>query len=324
VLSLILLVEPLVLGLAAPSVATPIHIDFEAPADCPSREAFYEAVHSRLDRIRLAGEGEASLVIRVRLTRVGTKINGELRIAGDEGGETRRHVDGERCAQVMDALALTTVIALDRVVNSPEAPATEPPPAPPPPAPPTPDRASRAAVPSPAAARPALHVQLGARALVAAVVSPYVNVGGEVFVRLARDGDGPTLDLALAHARNDLFAPASGVAVLWTAIELSACAPGWSIASDFRVRPCALGSGGWLDTTDESLDHPSPVLRSWWSLGGLVRASASLGRGFAVELEGGINVPLVRRRYVANNPDRFLGETPILSVFGAFGVAYRF
>jgi len=304
--------------------ATPIHIDYEAPAECPRREAFYEAVHSRLDRIRLAGEGEASLVIRVRLTKVGTKITGELRVAGDEG-ETRRRVDGERCAQVMDALALTTVIALDRVVNSPEAPSTEP--APPPPAPPVPDQAPRAPhapVPSAATTRPTFNVQLGARALVAAVVTPYVNVGGEVFARLARDGNGPTLDLALAHARNDLFSPASGVAVHWTAIKLSVCAPGWSIPSDFRVQPCALASGGWLDTTDESLDHPSPVLRSWWSIGGLVRAAASLGRSFAVELEGGINVPLVRRRYVANNPDRFLAETPVLSAFGAFGVAYRF
>jgi hypothetical protein len=274
-----------------------------------------------MDRVRPAAEGEASLVIRVRLTRAGTKIIGELRIAGDEG-ETTRRVDGERCDHVFDALALTTVIALDRVVNSSEAPSTEPPPAPAP-APPIPERAPRPSPRSPVTTRPTFNVQVGARALAAVVVSPYVSLGGEVFVRLAQGANGFTLDLALLHARNDLFSPSSGVVIHWTAIALSACAPGWS-PGEFRLQPCALASGGWLDATDESLDHPASVLRSWWSLGGQVRAVASLGRGFAVELEGGINVPLVRRRFVANSPDRFLGETPILSAFGTFGVAYRF
>jgi hypothetical protein len=232
-------------------------------------------------------------------------VQGELRML-DAQGETVRRVEGATCDQVVAALSLTAAIALDRGPPAPEAPRPVARPNPP---------------------SPPLAFELGARATTSEVVSPFVSVGGEVFVRLTRrtnDPSRPTLDLGLLHARNDLLAPSSRVVARLTTVALTACPLGWGLGGIWRLQPCAVALGGILSATDPSLDHPASALRSWWSVGARLRAAASLGVRYALELEAGATVPLVRRHFFATSPDQVVGETPAVSAVGSLGVSYRF
>ena len=87
-----------------------------------------------MGRARRAAPGEAALHLGVRLTRVGTKVRGELRMMDGPGDGDTRRVDGESCDAVVEVLSLTAALAL---VGQPQH-ATPPPPAPPRPARPAP------------------------------------------------------------------------------------------------------------------------------------------------------------------------------------------
>jgi hypothetical protein len=300
----------IVLGAVSLPSTMPIRVEYDAPPECPQIESFVRAIHARTGAVRLATEGEQALRVRVRLTRAGARFEGELRVV-DEQGETVRSVEGSPCDQVVDALSLTAALAFDRTAQSVASPAPKPSPI-----------AQRA----PAAPFP-LALALGARAVTSEVVSPFLSVGGELFVRLTtntEDVGKPTLDVGVLHARNDLVSPADGVWVRLTAITLSACPVGWAIAGAWRVQPCAVGLGGWLAVTDRAVDHPSSALRSWWSVGARARAAAALGAHYALELEAGVSVPLIRRRFFANTEDQLVGETPVVSALGAIGFVYSF
>jgi hypothetical protein len=299
----------IVVGVAAtaPSKATPIRIEFDAPEGCSRVEAFYQGIRARTDAVRLAAEGENARRIIVHLAPAPGKIEGELRLL-DAQGETVRRVDGPTCDQVVEALSLTAALAFDRGPTPAEKPA-----------PVAPRALSAPSTP--------LAFELGARASTSQVVSPYVSLGGEVFVRLTKrtnDAARPTLDLGLFHARNDFLPPASGVVVRLTTFALTACPTGWSLGGVWRMQPCVVGLGGWLDATDRSVDHPDSSLRSWWSAGGRLRAAASLGLRYTLELEAGVTVPLVRRRFFTGSPDQVVGQTPSVSALGALGISYRF
>jgi hypothetical protein len=82
--------------------------------------------------------------------------------------------------------------------------------------------------------------------------------------------------------------------------------------------------GGWVEARGKTSDMPVSASRSWWSAGGLGRLSAGIGGSAALRFELGLSVPLVRRRFITTPPDEIVGESPSISVFGAFGVAHVF
>ena len=89
-----------------------------------------------MSRARRAAPGEDALHLGVRLTRVGNKVRGELRMMDGPGDGDTRRVDGESCDAVVEVLSLTAALAL---IAQPQH-ATPPPPAPPPRTPPPPPR----------------------------------------------------------------------------------------------------------------------------------------------------------------------------------------
>ncbi|HEY3594464.1 MAG TPA: hypothetical protein VGL13_11340 [Polyangiaceae bacterium] len=297
---------PIVLGVAtSPAQATVIRINYDAAAGCPGADSFFRGIHSRVESVRLAAPGEDALRVTVKLAPGEPgNIAGELRIAGPQGA-TVRTMEGGTCDQVVDALSLTAALALDGA-----RPADKPPP----PAPPRPS-------PTPVA------FAVGARAITSEVVSPFVSVGGELFLRLTKTSESavkPSLDIGVLHARNDILTPSGSVWVRLTTVALTACPLSWDIGSTWRVQPCAVGLGGWLEAMDRAVDHPTDALRSWWSVGARLRAAASWGAHYGLELEAGVSVPLVRRRFFANTEAVLVGETPIVSALGAVGFVYRF
>jgi hypothetical protein len=67
--------------------------------------------------------------------------------------------------------------------------------------------------------------------------------------------------------------------------------------------------GGWLSAEQRAVTNPESATRSWWSLGAALRADAALGAGFRLEVEAGLGVPLVKRRFITTTPEETVGET---------------
>lgn len=204
--------------------------------------------------------------------------------------------------------------------KAPEAPA-------PPPVPkndPTPAPVAAVADDAPAAGNGA-RVSIGARGVATQVVAPYVSLGGSVAVTVTgrRDGRVPaSAELAFLYVPNDFLLPPPDVQVRWTAAALTVCAP-WGLGGVVQVQPCALAIGGWLAAAPgRDVEYPMSAGRSWWSLGGAIRASAALGAGFFLNLDVGVSVPLIRRRFIITQPLATLGETPWVSALAGLGISY--
>jgi hypothetical protein len=212
------------------------------------------------------------------------------------------------------------------------APAPPPPSTPPPPAEPPSDPPAAAALPAVTApvppARPvrAWRPAVGATIAGADVVGPYVNVGGGIFFRLgARDsaGVGPSVSAAILHLPNDFLRSEPEISVRWTAAAITGC-PGWGIGERLRGEACGQVIAGWLAAEGQTVSNPQSAGRSWLSLGALVRGTAMVGGGFALELDAGVTLPLMQRRFIVTMPDRTVGETGMLSVLVGLAVARAF
>jgi hypothetical protein len=151
-------------GVSASAADTePIRVRFEAPSDCPGEAAFLDQVRARTAKARVAAASEKARTFAVRLAHEGRSIHGRLAIEESASQTEIREITGERCAEVVSALALITALAVDpqastappaRLPTAPPAPALPPfgsdpaapggagaSPPPPPPPPPQPPRA---------------------------------------------------------------------------------------------------------------------------------------------------------------------------------------
>ena len=113
--------------------AVALRVEFDAPAGCSGPDAFYEGVLSRMQQARRAAPGEDAVRLGVRLTRVGNKVRGQLRLMDAPGDADTRIVDGATCDEVVEVLSLTAALAL--AWKPPPRPAAPPGPAPTPVAP---------------------------------------------------------------------------------------------------------------------------------------------------------------------------------------------
>jgi hypothetical protein len=364
---------------AASGDAIALRVEFDAPEGCSGDDAFYEGVLSRMPRARRASAGEDAVRLGVRLTRVGKKVRGELRLLDARGESDTRTVEGATCDEVVEVLSLTASLALTlkparpppapppRPATPPAAarapssagaasggasagsssassapaasgtptPATPPaepapePPSPPEPPPPEPAPAEvlrvKPELPEDATQR-RYRIAVGVRGVAAGVVTPSVSFGGSVDLRLAKqdaDGVGPSLGVSGFYVPNDFLRTADDARLRWMALAVTGC-PGWKAGRAASVEPCAQVMGGWIDATGLGVTNPRSAGRSWWSVGALLRVAARLGWGFSLELDAGVAVPLVERRFITTTPERTVGETPTIAPMAAVGVTHVF
>jgi hypothetical protein len=309
-------------AMVPPTGPVPVRIDMDAPAGCSDSILLFEAVHARTARARIAQEGEDAILVRVRLTRAGSRVRGELRVIDEQGETDSRRVEGSTCDEVVQALSLTAALAID-----PSAILAPPPPSPPPPLPPPPQPSALPPEPPPEQPPQSSGLELGAEAMVAEVVSPRVSFGGAVYARWAWiNGDvwNPSVGISVLYLRNDVFESATKAEVNFAAVALTGCPLAWRVGQAFHVEPCLLALGGSIMATGRSVAHPDRAERFWWSAGGSLRGGVSLMGGFGLVFEAGITAPLAKRRFVTTAPDRVVGETPPVSTLAAMGMAYRF
>lgn len=304
-------------------------VAFEAPAECPSAEAFVAKVGERGERAgraaRVVHEPDARKArYRVRVVRAGRGFRGTLTIV-DEAGAHDRAVDGGTCVEVVDALALVTAMALE---------------APPEPEPPLSASASASIAPSapsasttsPAASSaPAASSSLAPGGLDGAVgvnlpppakrpiregaevrwaiggdfalvgLDGAVPRGGDLYVEAAGDGSrgfAPALRAGAGALWASPDVPGGGTLGLrWTTFDLDACGVR-VLAGQIRVDACASVQIGALHASPSaSVQAAASALRPWLSLGGTLRGQLAVGAGFYLEAHGGLRAPITRDRF---------------------------
>jgi hypothetical protein len=215
-------------------------------------------------------------------------------------------------------------------VASASAPTPAPTPAPaeiaapaPPPAP-----ATIVERPPPPSAPAGAHLEVGASAALARVLTsgPGPNLGGGVMLGVSRareHGVPRSLRLGWLYLPNDFLLHGSAVADRWYAFTLTAC-PGWGLREGaFDVQVCARGIGGWITARDVAVTNPSSASRAWASAGALLRGGAALGAGFALEIEAGVDAPLFHREFITTPPRKTVAETPPVSLLVGVGLSRR-
>ncbi len=309
------------------SFTTPVRVQMQAEPGCSSADAFFEAVQKRSARVRPAEAGERSALLEVVLQRVGSGVQGDLKLHHEDGVTSTRHVTGVSCEAVVDALSLTAALALDSASAAGPAELAPPPT-------PTPSTSSSAsdAPAAPAdkvlvddAALKSLRPELGAQASVARLVAPHLNVGGALAVRLRLEQKrllSPSLGLSLLHTDNGLFESSRHVSLQLSGLGLSLCPLRVKPVPRLRLEPCLSGLGARLHARGRDLPEARQVTRSWWGAGALARAALELQARLSVEVEAGALIPLISRSFVALPNETSLGATPAVAPFANLGITY--
>lgn len=301
--------------LALAGQETPLAISYDAPAECPSEAAFFEALRARTDRFRRAGAGETALEVGVHVSHGDHGFHGELR----EADSAARTVDGETCAEVIEALSLTVALSVDPEARAPV------PPTPTPVAPPI-VIVRRVYVQAPVPRTVETRLELGVGAAATEVLASDFSLGGALSATLLRDTSASTsasVQLSLLWATTGaLTSPATHRARL-SALLLDACPVRFKVRS-LELAPCLLGSAGVLEATGRDLAETATVDRTWWSAGVDAQVSVALGAGFQVEGALGGSLPFWRRRFYTTEPQQVVTETPVVSPLARLGLGFRF
>jgi hypothetical protein len=348
----------LALALAAPSVGARelvnVAVEFNAPPGCSDRETFATGLRSRSNRIQIVGVNDRGWVVSVKLVPKDRGIHGELRLTDDRGESELRAVEGVDCAEVVEALSLTAALAIEQTAalgsaeSSTAGPATTEPPmsggntsAPVAPSrpgtgePPTrtaePNTLREPASPSIAAncaaggTEPAAtHLLLSAYATER--VWPQTSLGFSLsLLRTLRvtPNWASELGIGVLYIPSDAIQPKSALRVGSLGAVFHACPFVWSTSSVVVLRPCAVLEWAMLTVADRTVDVSTPSNRLTPTLGALGRGGLRLSKHFEIELQLGLLVPLVERRYQTDSPSAEVGKMKAMTwqagVGGLFG-----
>jgi hypothetical protein len=305
-----------VLGTSTPARAgagptEEIHLTYEAPEGCPSEAQFLEAVDQNGGHLtRVGSERRArTFVVTIELARPAV---GRLVIHNLDGRDAVRPIDGERCEDVVQSLAVLVALSLD-----PERPDSPPPRLPPEP-PARKETSTEVAVPLPREGW-----RLGAEAHLGALGDGSVVWGLDVealddlpgafapslrlgFERtLASDSvgraPGPTASVSRTLGR------AEACPVRWKTTQRR-----WSPTTTVAAHLCARGEVGVLDV--QPGDGKADVSRPWVATAGTLRLRATWSFLF-LDLEGGATFPLVRDRFFFEPATNVYEVPPIAAAF---------
>ena len=160
--------------------------------------------------------------------------------------------------------------------------------------------------------RRTIHVELGAEVALTQVLSPLLATGVGPLVRVRHRR--MSMGVSALYWSSRLSNAEASTRLRSIGFGLSACPWSWQVERVF-FEPCLLGSVGFLHVSDSSVRNPRSADRTLWGLGALGRARAAISPVFGLELEGGVELPLVERRFITERPDRIVAETPWISPF---------
>jgi hypothetical protein len=255
----------------AAAASQPYSVDYTAPVDCSSREAFVRELLARTPLVRVANDGETAATYAVTLARHGSGMHGELVLRELDGSETRRALRGASCDEVVRALAFIAAILVDpgAISRVPGEPAVAAAPArlavPPSPS-------ERAGVP-----QDGVRYRFGAAAgaSLETTVSPTTAFGpfGELFVE--RDADGAR-GFSFGAAFHRVQAPhartrAGRADFTWTAGRGWFCPFAFPRRGPFAFQPCGEFEAGALRVAGSDTVDRKTIVRPWAAFGPLAR-----------------------------------------------------
>ncbi len=288
----------------------PVHLEWVAPAGCPSREEILGVIERTVGASALRGAVDA----RVIVTQEEREFRAEVTVSAS-GATSTRSLAGESCRAIGDAVAFVIALAASPDAN---------PPAPPRPAAPVPAPSIEPAA-SPPAPRLRRVAFIDASLFVDSGSLPSTGVGGEVGV-----GWNPAhLDLEivgafLASQGATLASTRSQGANLWLA-HLGARACYELFDERLDVGPC-LGAGvewitarGFGSVPDQPANATGDMVVG--SLG--VRAIGRLSSRVVLRLVAEATVPSTRPTFVIDGGGQVF-RTPVVSFVGTAGAEAHF
>jgi hypothetical protein len=329
-----------ILALPVPAAAgePTFALAYDAPDDCPSREAFVAEVMARAPGAREAAEVPVHS-FRVVITREAELVRGRV-VLGD--GASAREVPPAPCADVADSMAImiALVLAGERAPAEPDG-APAPSVAQPPPKPePTPEPTASVEPKGRESPRPspggAAEPERGAITLRAGVwgayglelgPAPFPAHGGSAGGELALDVAGalrPSLRVGGGFLRSDVTVSGRGNAefrLLTVVVRL--CPHTFELWRRMTLHACALVEVGELTArgrTENRLVQRMP----WVTFGAAPRFGFALGRTFTLEGEVGASGVARHDRFVFQPDAAEVHDVPPVSVGARVGVGARF
>lgn len=110
-MNVLLLPAALFVATVSPRV-TSTGLAYQAPPECPAEAEFRTAVADRGGGVSLGGSSAEARVVAVTIGRQPEGFGGTFQVRDGRGASNERTVNGASCAEVVDALALVTAIAL--------------------------------------------------------------------------------------------------------------------------------------------------------------------------------------------------------------------
>jgi hypothetical protein len=273
-------------------------IRYTAPPECPGPARFMSLLETRLAgrwRIRQA-DGNPDFVVEIRDGTSG-KI-GRVR-RGDRPGEGPREIASADCDDLVQALALSTVLSLDRSADA---------------AGPDPVVVKQAAEASPVGARSSWMVGGGASNLF--LLPSQAMLAASLFVESGRPswppGFGlrrPDIRLALGYARNGLVGEERAQFILVDA-SLSICPLGAGLSAAVSMRICGSGEAGMLSGEGISVSSPRTSRFLWAAAGAVARLRWAASRRLVVEAHAGAVAPLERTTFIFEMPRVEVAKVP--------------
>ncbi|MBN2191752.1 MAG: hypothetical protein JW751_02955 [Polyangiaceae bacterium] len=295
------------LGLgSAPARATapePYRLVYEAPNLCPDAVAFMDAVRSRTERawfVTTPGMVAKTVTVSIQASERGFVGRLEMTLGTEPSS---RRFEESSCAELVSALALVTVLAIDPTavledrqepVGRAESPA---------PAPPTPrEPGSPGQWTMKAAAGVSFLSIWGPASEPLLAVAPQAEIGLST-----EPGWRLGLRFQPVFAETGTFGPSAEEASFrWQALRLGIC-PAFVLAEGFELGPCVLSDLGALRVEGEGVPQKLHETRPWFALG--AGGAITFTRVAMVSLSGGALFPMVRDRFVML-PDRELVYEP--------------
>jgi hypothetical protein len=307
-----------------------VSVDFDAPTGCSDRDTFSSGLRSRSSRIRVSDEGASGWSVSVKLSQKEHGVHGELRLTDAQGGAELRVVEGSDCAEVVEALSLTAALAIERI-EALDAPAQSSNEKTNPAAPtPTPNDArtmdtSRPAAPAKSVVNDPVHVPAEPRTatddasdfhfllsvLLTQRVRPTKSFGfsGALFRDVPLRGEWLSeFGLGVIYVPDDDVQPASELKVSYLGAAAFVC-PLTLKGRTITTSTCGTFDVGRLVVADRHVDTSIPSRRSTVTAGALGRLRWNVSHPGAIELDLGLLVPLVDRRYDAHFPAVQVGRS---------------
>ena len=264
---------------------------------------------------------------------------GSLSIDEPSGRTVARKVTSRRCAEVSDALVLSTALAVD---PAPALASSSPPSAAATSAPVKASATAAATSPdAPAAATKKARsreqsqpverslpsqtlagspwsywLSLGPNARTA--VSPQLALGGSLsFEARRRLGATFGTDLTfLREASETVNGAHSAFQFFW--VRPYACITIVQVSTALSIGPCVGAELGLLRAGGSELPRPDTQQRPWAAIDLALRASATIGSHFTLDLDAGAALPFTRYQFVFLSPDTPIYDVPIIgATFGA-------